>query len=73
MLQTQQGVLEKALLREREAVQRAYMLELKLRQAGCAAGRLTAAFAPKKLFATRRDSHCDVALRPGPSSAGAAP
>lgn len=34
VLQTQQAVLEKALLREREAVQRAYMLELKLRQAG---------------------------------------
>lgn len=34
VLQTQQGVLEKALQREREAVQRAYMLELKLRQAG---------------------------------------
>lgn len=34
VLQTQQSVLEKALLREREAVQRAYMLELKLRQAG---------------------------------------
>ncbi|MET3889318.1 chromosome segregation ATPase [Bosea sp. OAE506] len=34
VLQTQQGVLEKALLREREAAQRAYMLELKLRQAG---------------------------------------
>jgi chromosome segregation ATPase len=34
VLQTQQGVLEKALLREREAVQRAYMLELRLRQAG---------------------------------------
>ncbi|MDP3254487.1 MAG: hypothetical protein Q8S58_16025 [Bosea sp. (in: a-proteobacteria)] len=32
VLQTQQSVLEKALLREREAVQRAYMLELKLRQ-----------------------------------------
>lgn len=32
VLQTQQGLLEKALLREREAVQRAYMLELKLRQ-----------------------------------------
>lgn len=32
VLQTQQNVLEKALLREREAVQRAYMLELKLRQ-----------------------------------------
>jgi peptidoglycan hydrolase CwlO-like protein len=34
VLQTQQGVLEKALLREREAVQRAYMLELRLRQGG---------------------------------------
>lgn len=34
VLQTQQSVLEKALLREREAVQRAYMLELKLRQTG---------------------------------------
>ncbi|KPF62605.1 hypothetical protein IP69_20215 [Bosea sp. AAP35] len=34
VLQTQQQVLEKALLREREAVQRAYMLELKLRKAG---------------------------------------
>lgn len=34
VLQTQQGVLEKALLREREAVQRAYILELKLRQSG---------------------------------------
>lgn len=34
VLQTQQSVLEKALLREREAVQRAYMLELKLRQSG---------------------------------------
>jgi chromosome segregation ATPase len=34
VLQTQQSVLEKALLREREAVQRAYMLELKLRQMG---------------------------------------
>ncbi len=34
VLQTQQGILEKAILREREAVQRAYMLELKLRQAG---------------------------------------
>lgn len=32
VLQTQQAILEKALLREREAVQRAYMLELKLRQ-----------------------------------------
>ena len=36
VLQTQQAVLEKALLREREAVQRAYMLELKLRQTGTA-------------------------------------
>lgn len=34
MLQTQQSMLEKAILREREAVQRAYMLELKLRQPG---------------------------------------
>lgn len=34
VLQTQQGILEKAVLREREAVQRAYVLELKLRQAG---------------------------------------
>ncbi|PZN98415.1 MAG: hypothetical protein DCF30_14245 [Hyphomicrobiales bacterium] len=34
VLQTQQGILEKAILREREAVQRAYMLELKLRQSG---------------------------------------
>jgi peptidoglycan hydrolase CwlO-like protein len=34
VLQTQQSVLEKALLREREAVQRAYMLELRLRQTG---------------------------------------
>lgn len=34
VLLTQQGVLEKALLREREAVQRAYVLELKLRQTG---------------------------------------
>lgn len=37
VLQTQQSILEKALLREREAVQRAYMLELKLRQTGPAA------------------------------------
>lgn len=36
VLQTQQGILEKAILREREAVQRAYMLELKLRQSGAA-------------------------------------
>lgn len=34
VLQTQQGILEKAILREREAVQRAYRLELKLRQSG---------------------------------------
>ena len=34
VLQTQQAILEKAILREREAVQRAYMLELKLRQSG---------------------------------------
>jgi len=34
VLHTQQGMLEKALAREREAVQRAYMLELKMRQAG---------------------------------------
>lgn len=33
VLQTQQSVLEKALLREREAVQRAYILELRMRQA----------------------------------------
>ncbi|PTM39758.1 hypothetical protein [Bosea sp. 124] len=37
VLQTQQSILEKALLREREAVQRAYMLELRLRQNGAAA------------------------------------
>ncbi len=36
VLVTQQSVLEKALLREREAVQRAYMLELKLRQTASA-------------------------------------
>ncbi len=86
VLQTQQSVLEKALLREREAVQRAYILELRMRQAsGADRGQLTKAGPRQRsclqlrragiaLLLGRRPVLCwvGVALRPGLATIGPA-